>query len=150
MLNYFHPKNIGVNDKFSEVEYSKFNKIAESYKKNINPEKSENYEEEIKKLQNSDLEYFQEYYWAESKDKDFEIKRKLVKKNIQFVKYEEMVLATAYFEVNGCNSHFPNIERRNDTVILKCQMLKKYPCDEEHRIIKKVNFVIFDQYMTST
>lgn len=148
MLNYFHPKNIGVKNKFSEVEYNKYKKIAESYKKNIKPEKIENYEEEIKKLQNNNLEYFQDYYWADSKDEDFEVKRKLVKKNIEFVKYEEMVLATAYFEVNGCNSHFPNIERRNDTIILKYQMRRKYPCDEKYRIIEKINFVIFDQYVT--
>ncbi|KFF06583.1 hypothetical protein B0A68_02020 [Flavobacterium reichenbachii] len=148
MLNYFHPKNIGVKNKFSEIEYNKYNKIAESYKKNIKPVKIENYEKEIKKLQNNDLEYFQDYYCADSKDEDFEVKRKLVKKNIEFVKYEEMVLATAYFEVNGCNSHFPNIERRNDTIILKYQMRNKYPCDEKHRIIEKINFVIFDQYVT--
>jgi hypothetical protein len=148
MLNYFHPQNIGVKNKFSEIEYNKYNKIAKSYKKNIKPEKTENYEEEIKKLQNNDLEYFQVYYSADSKDEDFKVKRKLVKKNIEFVKYEEMVLATAYFEVNGCNSHFPNIERRNDTIILKYQMRNKYPCDEKYRIIEKINFVIFDQYVT--
>lgn len=39
MLNYFHPKNIGVKNKFSEVEYNKYKKIAESYKKNINQRK---------------------------------------------------------------------------------------------------------------
>lgn len=148
MLNFFHPKNIGVKNKFNESEYKKYLKIAESYKKNIKPEKTENYEEEIKKLQNNDLVYFQDYYWADSKDEDFEMKRKLVKKKIEFVRYEEMVLATAYFDVNGCNSHFPNIERRNDTIILKYQMRKKFPCDEKHKIIEKINFVIFDQYVT--
>lgn len=148
MLNYFHPKNIGVKDKFSEVEYEKYIKIAKLYEKNIKPEKTIDYDEEIKKLQNYDLEYSQIYYWADSEDKDFDIKRKLVKKNIKFVKYEEMILATAYFEVNACNSHFPNVERRNDTVFLKYQILHKYPCDEQYRSIEKINFIILDNYVT--
>jgi hypothetical protein len=146
MLHYFHPKNIGVKDKFTEDQYEQYSKIAASYAKNIQPEKHENYEQEIKKLQHYDLAYFQDYHWADSNDKDFELKRKLVKKNIEFVKYDEMVLATAYFEVNGCNSHFPNIERRNDTIILKYQRRRKYPCDEKRRIIEKINFVILDHY----
>jgi hypothetical protein len=148
MLNYFYPKNIGVKDKFSEVEYEKYNKIAKLYEKDIKPEKIIAYDEEIKKLQNYDLEYSQIYYWANSEDKDFDIKRKLVKKNIKFIKYEEMILATAYFEVNACNSHFPNVERRNDTVFLKYQILHKYPCDEQYRSIEKINFIISDNYVT--
>jgi hypothetical protein len=143
MLNHFHPQNRAVKNKFSEAEYNKFNKIAESYKKNIKPEKIIDYETEIKKMQNYNLLYYKQYYWSYENDKDFDVVKKLVKKgNIEFKQYENMIFATAYFDINSCISYFPNIERRTDTIILKEQLYKKYPCDEKLRIINKVIFVI--------
>jgi hypothetical protein len=143
MLNHFHPKNIGVENKFNEVDFKKYYKISETYKKNITPEKIIDYETEIKKMQNYDLLYYRQYYWSDVNDKDFDVVKKLIKKgNIEFKQYENMIFATAYFDINSCISYFPNIERRNDTIILKEQLYKKNPCDEKGRTINKVIFVI--------
>lgn len=145
MLAEFHPATKQNKFRFSRAEYDKFERIAEIYRKKMKYPVEPDWEARVKELQSSDLLYSQLYSSISSKCKDFEAMRKRVKnKNIEFKRYEDMVLATAYFEVNGCNLHFPNVERKGDTIILKDQLLEKYSCDEEHRIVEKISFVISD------
>lgn len=110
-------------------------------------EKKINWDDTINKRQHLDILYTQKYYWANSDDTDFENKKKAIKKNLPFIEFDDNILVTAYFEGNGCHPHFPNMERRGDTIILRNEILTKYPCDFNLRVIEKVNFVIFNQYI---
>lgn len=53
-------------------------------------------------------------------------------------------MATAYFEVNAYNSHYADVERRGDTIILKDKMLEKHTFDIPRRRIDKVVYFIRD------
>lgn len=147
MLQKLHP-NSKSKFRFSKNEFKKLYSFIDSRNKKLKRkvEAKINWEDTIKKLKHLDLEYTQEFYWADSDDKDFEIKQRLVKKKVPFKNFDDNIIVTAYFEVNACHAHFPNMERKGDTVILKDQLLYKNPCDENFRVIHKINFVIFNQF----
>lgn len=148
MLQQIHPAGSKNSYRLSRKEFDENFKKIQNLENNLKPKLEPNWNDSIKKWQHLDLSYYQEYYWADSGDKDFEEKRKLVNKPIDFIRFDEdNILATAYFEINCCNSHFPNIERRGDTIILKDQLFKKGHCDDKMKCIEKINFYINDQYI---
>lgn len=149
MLEYFHPRSLQSKIKFNQNEFDKYYQLAKVYQKKIKPEQFVDYEKEIRKRQSDELSYFSKYFWSYSNDKKYLEDLKLVKKGVvTFVRYEDMVLATAYFDVNSYINYFPNVERRGDTVVLKQEVYKKYPCDEKLRVIQKVIFVINDNQIS--
>lgn len=150
MLQKLHPHSKS-KYKFKMSEFQKlYNYIEERDRKLKSiPEEKINWPDSIKKKQHLDIQYTQEYYWSDSDDKDFELKRKMIKKTVPFQKFDNSILVTAYFEVNGCHPHFPNMERKGDTIILRNQILHKNPCDRKFKVIDKINFMIADHYITN-
>ena len=149
MLDLLNPGNTDNPYRFGKPEYDKYNKIARRFNPQIEREKS--YDEEIAGLVSPDLIRSDSKLHADSNYKEH-YDRKLdslpKRKNLAFSRDKDKIVATAYFDFNACNSHYPNIERRGDTVILKNQMLKKYLCDRQHRRIEKITFVINDSHKT--
>lgn len=104
-------------------------------------------EKKIRELQSYNLAYATDYPFATSRLKDdFEKKRKFISKgkNIAFKKYDNFVLATAYFDIIPYHWHYPDVERKGDTIILKYKILEKHTYDFELRSIDKVVYVIWD------
>lgn len=147
MLQQIHPSGSKNKYRFGRKEFDENYKRIKNLEKNLRPKPEPNWNDSIEKWKHIDLIYEQEYYWADSEDKDYEEKRKLVDKPIKFHRFDENVLVTAYFEVNGCNSYFPNIERKGDTIFLKNQLFSKGHCDEVTKRIEKINYFINDQYI---
>jgi hypothetical protein len=97
----------------------------------------------IKLYKHENLLYDQQYRGiSHSGDPDFNEKRKLVSKPLKIQEFDGNALVTAYFEVNDCNEHFPNIIRKGDSIIVFEQVLDKSPCDVKSTRIDKVNFFI--------
>lgn len=148
MLQQIHPVGSKNKYRFGRKEFDENYKKIQNLEKNLKPKAEPNWNDSIEKWKHIDLIYEQEYYWADSEDKDYKEKLKLVDKPIKFIRFEDNVLVTAYFEVNGCNSYFPNIERKGDTIILKYQLFSKGHYDEVSKKIEKINYFISDQYIT--
>lgn len=148
MLDKLHPVGSRSKFRFSRKEFDEYDLQIQKLEKKLKPKPEPNWNDTIKKFQHSHLDFYQVYTWGESSDKDFEEKRKLVNKPIKFIRFDKYnIIATAYFEINGCNGHFPNIEVRGDTIVLKDQILSKGHCDEEIKRIDKINFYINDQFV---
>lgn len=149
MLQQLHPTS-KCKYKFKKTQFLKLYDSISNRDKKLKPiiEKEPNWNDTIDKKQHFDIQFTQEYYWSDSNEKDFELRKKAIKKKVPFQKFDNCILVTAYFEVNGCNAHFPNMERKGDTVILKDQILYKRPCDENYKVIDKINFMISDGNIT--
>ena len=132
---------------FSEKEFKTYYDFIDSRDKKIKQEPEPKWTDSIEKRQHLDIQFTLGYYWSDSSEKDFEERKKAIKKKVPFQKFDNSILVTAYFEVNGCNAHFPNMERKGDTIFLKDQILYKKTCDENFKVIDKIDFMISDGYI---